>query len=80
MKKDLEYESYDIFNSNINTTIDYLYQVDFASFNNQDPNIDQLFQADPFANRHPIKRSLIAHYAAYLHNTTYSYAEYPASK
>jgi hypothetical protein len=32
------------------------------------------------ANRHKIKKILITHYTSYLHNTTYSYAEYPATK
>jgi hypothetical protein len=80
MQKDLEFESYDIFNSNVNTTIDSIYKTDFGLFNNQDQAIETLFQADPFANRHQIKKMLISHYTSYLHNTTYSYAEYPASK
>lgn len=80
MRVDVEEETYDVFDSNINSTIDALYSTDYSLFNNFDPVVDALYNADPQGNRLKVKSYLITHYTAYLHNATYSFAQYPASK
>jgi hypothetical protein len=47
MRVDVEEETYDVFDSNINGTIDALYSIDYSLFNNIDPNVDALYNADP---------------------------------
>lgn len=80
MREDVEQEIYDILDSNINSTIDFIYHDNFEHFNNLHPKVDELHRANPTGNYLEIKSYLINHYTDYLHNMTYSFAQYPSSK
>jgi hypothetical protein len=80
MRKDTEQEVYDILDSNLNATLEALYEEDFALLNNPNPKWDRLHAEDPAANYAWIKANLVDYYKRYLHNASYAFAQYPSTK
>ena len=50
MRQDAEIQTYDIFDNNLNSTIDYIYHYNYSLFNNLDPKLDELYRLDSNEN------------------------------